>query len=340
MNRILLILCGLFVFTSCKKESANDVIGVMVDIKSLEDQKLYRNDTLSFSVESRYKIDSVWLETHNRLYKKQPFIIDENYRLGINPMELRIFYNGKSKIIKANPVVYASEEPKIVRYEVVNQYPHDSSLFTQGFYFKDGVIYESAGGVGKSKTIKYKLGSKSFLKEYKVEKPYFAEGMTFLNDSLYQLTWKKRKLFVYDEELNLLQEYYYPKGLNEGWGITQKNESFIVSDGSSVLYYIKKQEFSSIEDKLYVVDDARFYSKLNELEYYKGIIYANVWGEDEIILIDSKNGAVLSKLNLKELVNQQQKNKEDVLNGIAIKNGNLLVTGKNWSTIYEIKILQ
>ncbi len=339
MNRIVLILCCIVAMSSCKKESASDLIDVTVNVKAIETQKLYRNDTLSLSIESRYTIDSVWLETRDTLYKKQPFIINEHYPLGINPVKLKVFYNGKEKTYEAKLVVYATEKPKELTYEVVNQYPHDASLFTQGFYFKDGIVYESAGGVGKSKAVKYTLGAKNFLKEYKVEKPYFAEGMTFLNDSLFQLTWKKRKLFVYDQELTPLQEYYYPRGLNEGWGITQKEKSFIVSDGSSVLHFINQHDFSSINKTLYVVDNENFYSKLNELEYHDGIIYANVWGSDEIILIDSESGAVLSKLNLKELVDQQRKNKEGVLNGIAIKGDHILLTGKNWSVIYEIKIL-
>ncbi|APD07705.1 glutaminyl-peptide cyclotransferase [Flavobacteriaceae bacterium UJ101] len=324
---------------SCKKESASDLIEITTDFTKLDHQKLYKGDTISFDISSKYSIDSLWVDVNGMIQKQSPFTVNKAFHLGINTVKLTVFYNDKKKIYESKAVVYSSEKVKDLSYEVIDQYPHDSSLFTQGFYYKEGIIYESAGGTGKSKAVKYTLGAQKFLKEYKVGDEYFAEGMTYLNDSLFQLTWKKRKLFIYDKGLKFLKEYNYPRGLNEGWGITQNEQQFIISDGSSVLKYINHHDFSSIDQQVYVVDDQKLYGKLNELEYDKGIIYANVWGSDEIILINAKTGSVFAKINCKELVDKQRKNEEGVLNGIAIKGDNLLITGKNWSTIYEIKIL-
>lgn len=339
INRILIILCSWIMLISCRKESADDLIEITTDFTKLDHKKLYKGDEISFEISSKYSIDSLWLEANETVQKQRPFMITDAFHLGINSAKLTVFYQGKKKIYESKVVVYSSEKVKELSYEVVRQYPHDPGLFTQGFYYKDGVIYESAGGTGESKAVKYTLGTQKFLKEYNVEDSYFAEGMTYLNDSLFQLTWKKRKLFVYDKDLNPLVEYHYPRGLNEGWGITQNAQQFIISDGSSVLKYISRHDFSLIDKQIYVVDNQQFYSKLNELEYDKGIVYANVWGSDEILLIDVKTGAVVAKINCKDLVDEQRKNAEGVLNGIAIKEGNLLITGKNWSTIYEIKLL-
>ncbi|MFV0531353.1 MAG: glutaminyl-peptide cyclotransferase [Flavobacteriales bacterium] len=339
IHQILMIVSCFALIVSCRKESADDLIEITTDFTKLENQKLYKNDKISFKITSKYTIDSMQLEVNGEIQKEQPFIVDNYFHLGINPVQLVVFYNGKKKIYTSEAVIFSSEKVKELNYEVVHEYPHDSSLFTQGFYYKEGIVYESAGGTGKSRVVKYKLGSKQFLKEFKIDKSFFAEGMTFLNDSLFQLTWKKRKLFIYDSHLNLLKEYNYPRGLSEGWGITQNEEKFIISDGSSVLSYVNQHDFSIINKKMYVVDDQKFYSKLNELEYYKGIIYANVWGSDEVILINPETGVVTSKINLKRIVARQQVDQEGVLNGIAIKDENLLITGKNWSKIYEIKIL-
>ncbi len=337
--QLFIFLLGLVSLTSCRKEKAEDLIEINTNFNKLDENKFHFNDTIDFNVTSKYKIDSIHIENEGDFQYKKPFIVNNTFHLGINTIKMSVFYEGKSKQYESNIVIYSSKKPENIEYDIIKKYPHDSSLFTQGFLYNDGIIYESAGGFGKSRVVKYKLGTKDYINSLKVNDQFFAEGLTRQNDSLFQLTWKNRKLFIYDSNLNYLHEYNYPHGLNEGWGITQNlDDEFIVSDGTSVLKYISKHDFSTISREKYIVDDNNFYSKINEIEYKDGYIYANIWGKTYLVVIDEKSGEVVGKIDFEDIVKLEQTNNEAVLNGIAFKGSNLLITGKNWSKIYEIKM--
>jgi len=335
----IVLLLGLIVLSCGKKENASNLIDVSTNFSRLHKKKYYYGDSIHLSLTSKYKIDSITVEVNGNKLSKRPFYIDSTFHFGINKAQLHVFYNQKKRSFKSDIKVYSTEREKKLPYKIIAKYPHDTNLFTEGFIYKNGIIYESTGLKGKSKIVKYKLGSKSFIKEKKLDPDYFGEGIALLSDSLYQLTWKERVIFLYDHDFNLVKKYDFPVGLDEGWGMTQNEQNFIISDGSSALKYISKQDLSSVKKKFYVVGNQTIYSNLNELEWTKNTLYSNVWQSNEILLIDPKTGVVKAKIDLTKLVKENKKDDESVLNGIAVKGNHLLITGKNWKYIYEIKIL-
>lgn len=223
-------------------------------------------------------------------------------------------------------------------YEVVNSYPHDPDSFTQGFLWRDGSFYESSGLVGKSKLRRLEFPSGRVLKEISLPPELFGEGLALVDTRLIQLTWTSHRGFVYDlETFRLLQEFSYD---TEGWGLTYDGKNLILSDGSSVLFYLDPQTFKPVR-KLAVTMNGSALTELNELEFIDGEIWANVWQTDLIVRIDPTSGRVISFLDLKGILAPSDRNGADaVLNGIAYdgEHKRIFVTGKLWPRVFEIKL--
>jgi glutamine cyclotransferase len=223
---------------------------------------------------------------------------------------------------------------------VVDKYPHDVASYTQGFLVHNGYIYEGTGNYGESRIRKIELASGKVLKEKEMDEDLFGEGITVFGDKLYQVTYKSGRAFVYDlESFELLNEFSYITETGEGWGLTHNDTSLILSDGSSQLYFIDPERFT-IEGKLNVFDNKGNVNNLNELEYRDGLIYANIYTQPFIVVINAETGEVLQRYSAVGMVDRSEANSGmDVFNGIAFHplSGNLLVTGKYWSRIYEVK---
>ena len=156
---------------------------------------------------------------------------------------------------------------------------------------------------------------------------------------MYQLTWQNKKGFIYDKSsLKLLSEFPYPNVMGEGWGLTYDGKNLIASDGTKNLYFLDVNDPSKMVKYISVAGNTEVYDQLNELEYYNGFVYANVWQKPIILKINPKSGEVLAKIDFSEIVKKHNTGTDDVLNGIAFKGQNMLVTGKNWDKIYEVKI--
>jgi glutaminyl-peptide cyclotransferase len=224
-------------------------------------------------------------------------------------------------------------------YEVVNTYPHDRGAFTQGFVIYDGILYEGTGLKGRSSLRKVDLKTGKVLKEYDIPGIYFGEGIAVDGNRLVQLTWQSHKGFVYDRNsFNLIKTFDYP---TEGWGITFDGRNFIMSDGSATLYFLDPESLSEV-GRLEVYDDKGPVTRLNELEYANGEIFANVWGSNRIARINPATGRVTGWIDLSGLLSpEDRKIRVDVLNGIAYDNktNRFFVTGKLWPKIFEIKIV-
>lgn len=223
-------------------------------------------------------------------------------------------------------------------YKVVNIYPHHKETFTEGLFLKGDKVYESAGENGKSKLLVYELATGKILQSINLDAAYFGEGISEFNGKIYQLTYKKHKVFVYDAKtLKKIQEFTWPY---EGWGMTTDGKELIVSIGSSNIYYVNPVDFQ-ITKTISVSNNYGPLSMINELEYVDGFIYANVWQTDTIVKIDPASGKVTQTINLKNL---RQDNgvapTGDVLNGIAYDSTkkSFLVTGKHWTNIFEIQL--
>ncbi len=228
-------------------------------------------------------------------------------------------------------------EPVHYTYNVVNVYPHDEAAFTQGLVFEDDVLYEGTGLYRQSTLRRVELETGNVTQLYSLPDRFFGEGITIFEDKIIQLTWRSGKGFVYDmDSFDLLQEFEYQ---TEGWGITHNGSALIMSDGTATLYFLDPETFQTIGQV--EVHDEEPVVFLNELEYIQGKIYANIWKEEKIVIINPQTGQVSGWIDLegiRDLVNQGT---SDVLNGIAYepKGDRLFVTGKRWSKLFEIELV-
>ncbi len=232
----------------------------------------------------------------------------------------------------------AAESP-VSRYRVVRAYPHDPGAFTQGLIYLEGNLYESTGLNGRSSLRMTELATGKVLQKIPVAYQYFAEGMTNFSGKLYQLTWQNGKAFVYDRfSFKLLREHAYT---GEGWGLTNDGKRLILSDGTAQLRFIDPVTFA-MTGKVTVTDQGRPIDRLNELEYVRGEIFANVWQTDLIARISPATGKVLGWIDLSGLLTPVESQGVDVLNGIAYdaKQDRLFVTGKLWPKLFEIKLVK
>ncbi|MGH9855142.1 MAG: glutaminyl-peptide cyclotransferase, partial [Blastocatellia bacterium] len=223
-------------------------------------------------------------------------------------------------------------------YEVINTYPHDPGAFTQGLVFHQGLLYESTGLNGSSSLRRVELETGRVLKRVDVPSVFFAEGLALFNSRLYQLTWQNQQGFVYDlDSFNMVGGFRYA---GEGWGLTHNGHSLIMSDGTSQIRFANPDTFE-IQRTITVQDNRREINQLNELEYVKGEIYANIWQTDRVARIDPNSGRVTAWINLSGLLSPEDRARGvDVLNGIAYDEASdrLFVTGKFWPKLFEIRL--
>lgn len=232
----------------------------------------------------------------------------------------------------------SSAKALVCTYKIVNTYPHDPKAFTQGLFFEGGVLYESTGLWGQSSLRKTDLETGEILQLHTLPSKFFGEGIVAYKDRIIQLTWRSGIGFVYDREsFDLLQTFSYP---GEGWGITYDGDRLIMSDGTSALYFMDPENFRRTF-QIQVCDGDDPVTRLNELEYINGEIYANVWQTDRIARINPRTGRVTAWINLKGLLGLEERMRgAGVLNGIAYDPGKdrLFVTGKLWPKLFEIKL--
>jgi glutamine cyclotransferase len=235
---------------------------------------------------------------------------------------------------------HAAEIP-VYSYHIVNTYPHDSEAFTQGLvYDKNDILYESTGLWGHSSLRRLDLATGKVLKIKPLSPQLFGEGLTLWHDQLIQLTWRSQRGLVYQKDnFSLLKDFHYA---TEGWGITHNEDFLIMSDGSDQLYFLDPQTLIK-QYSIKVHSNKTPVTHLNELEYIKGEIFANVWLTDRIARINPDTGEVNSWIKLTGLIQSSTDNHqpEDVLNGIAYdtKHDRLFVTGKRWSSLFEITLI-
>lgn len=223
-------------------------------------------------------------------------------------------------------------------YQVIAAYPHDPQAFTQGLIFHEGFLYESTGLYGKSSLRKTDLLTGGVLFKKKIDEIYFAEGLTLFNTTLIQLTWKSHLGFLYKvDTFECIGSFEFPY---EGWGITHDNKNLIVSDGSDTLRFLNPNNFLTTKD-IQVHLNGLTIGQLNELEFIKGKIYANVWYTDLILIIEPANGEIVGWINVTGLEKQSDL-MNNVLNGIAYDqtNDRFFVTGKHWPHLYEILLVE
>ena len=238
----------------------------------------------------------------------------------------------------------ASKAPKLFTYEVINTYPHDITAYTQGLEFDGDLLYESTGLNGKSSLRKVDYRNGEILKNKPLDKSFFGEGLTILENRIIQLTWKSQKGFVYDKtSLNIEKSFPYQES-KEGWGLCNDGSKLYKSDGSERIWQINSNNFIE-ENSIQVMTNKLAIKNLNELEWVDGKIFANTYQfqKDVVVIINPENGAVEGVVDfsgLKEKTNQHPQ--LNVFNGIAYhkKRKTFFVTGKNWDKLFEVKIIE
>jgi glutamine cyclotransferase len=232
----------------------------------------------------------------------------------------------------------ASDTYPTYTYDVVNVRPHDRGAFTQGLVYLDGALLESTGLNGESSLRKVDLETGNVLKYADVPAEYFAEGLALFDGKLFQLTWQSHKCFVYDlESFQKQKEFTYD---GEGWGLTTDGRWLIMSDGTDQIRFLDPTTFEE-KKRITVLAHGQPVNRLNELEYIKGEIYANVWTTDFVVRIDPATGRVVGVIDFTGLLAPADRDQNtDVLNGIAYDaaGDRLFITGKRWPKLFEVRL--
>lgn len=291
------------------------------------------------------KIDSVQIFIDDKAVKtltSAPF----NYKWNTSGSKLgtkkisTAAYSGSNKDFKTvNLTIISDIIPAVYTYSVERTYPHNKDFFTEGLFYDGNYLYESTGLKGKSSFMKIQIATGKIIKEAKLPPQYFGEGITMLNGKIYQLTWQSKVGFIYDAEtFEKTGDFTYQ---TEGWGMTNNGKELIMTDGSNIIHFLDPSSLKE-NSSIAVYDDKSPVQNLNEIEYVEGDIYANIWKTTKILQIDASSGKVKAVIELAPLLEDEYKTNKniDVMNGIAYnsKNKTLLITGKLWQHIYEIKI--
>jgi glutamine cyclotransferase len=245
---------------------------------------------------------------------------------------LREYHNGQ--VILLSDII-----PEKLSYRVENIYPHDTKAYTQGLIYEDGYLYEGTGQYNESSLRKVEIKTGEPIRMTMLAGEIFGEGITIFNENIYQLTYKSQVGFVYEKEsFKRIQKVYYQN--KEGWGLTHDESHLIMSDGSNRIYFMDPEYFTEIR-QLEVYDHKGPVSRLNELEYIEGKIFANIYGGEEIVIIDPGTGKISGKLDMKGILDKAERHSRiDVFNGIAWDPDQrlLYVTGKYWPHLFEVSV--
>lgn len=292
---------------------------------------------------TKSKPDSILVYLNNEFVSEldtwEPgFIIsDEVKKVGKSKLKIISYYDENKEFDYLDLIFNSDIVPESLKYELISTYPHDVKAYTQGLVYEDGILYEGTGQKGESSLRKIDFKTGSLIESLSIPPKYFGEGIAIFQNKIIQLTLSARTGFIYDKNnFTLLSKFVYP---TQGWGLTSDDEKLYMSDGSEKIY-ILEPEFLSQIGLIEVYDHNGPVKQLNELEYVNGLIYANVWQTDDIIVIDPQSGKVLKKASFPQYMPEQYRgDRDNVLNGIAYnpQNGHFYITGKRWPKLYEIK---
>ena len=267
-------------------------------------------------------------------------------QLGTKKLVVQWEMDGKTLEISKTIKLLANKAPEVYTYEILNTFPHDPLAYTQGLEFQGDVLYESTGKKGQSTLRKVDFTTGEVLQNIALDETVFGEGLTILNDKIYQLTWQSGIGYVYDlENLESKKTFTYGKS-REGWGLCNNGEQIYKSDGTEKIWFLDPD---TLVEKGYIeiVTNRSIFNKANELEYVDGKLYANVYGKESMMIIDATSGAIEGVINFGGLKKQIIKGEawdeqNSVLNGVAYhpERKTFFVTGKNWDKLFEVKLLK
>lgn len=336
----LLLLPMLFV-AGCKSQKGKlEFVSPTTGSKVLKGEKVqvklnFPDATLDSVV---YAIDGEVFET--KTDTSSVLFDSNNIGYGSKRLSAKIYAAGKEDMAYSELLI-VPPAPKTYAFEVINTFPHDSTAFTQGLYYDNGVLYESTGMQGRSSLRKVDLKTGKVLLKHDLDGNSFGEGMTVVGDKIYMLTWEDMKGLVFDKaSFKQLNTFAYQES-KEGWGLTHDGTRFIKSDGSNKLYFLDPVTLKET-GSIVIYDDNGTVDAINELEFIDGKVYANLYhaDRDEMIIIDPNTGIVEGKVNFVGLYDGKRASTGNEMNGVAYKSDSktLLVTGKDWTKLYEIRL--
>ena len=334
MKHSIVFLVLLLVF-NCNSDKSG---GFKIQINS-NSSSIYIGDDISLNITSSNNkvIDSINYFLNNNKISNQ--IRLNNNKVGENFAKADIYSNGKKISLNKKFDIYSNIKPELMTYDIVNEFSHDQNAYTQGLEIYENFLFESTGLNGKSSLRKINLNTGEIINMINLEYEYFGEGLTVLNDKIYQLTWKNKIGFIYDLELNNIGKFNYVNS-KEGWGLCNDGNYIYKSDGTSKIWRLDPNTLEEI-DFIDVMTDKSRIKNINELEYIDGKIYANTYQQnrDVVIVINPSNGVVENVIDFSGLRDKVlQTPNLDVMNGIAYNKGKLFVTGKNWDKVFEVKV--
>jgi glutaminyl-peptide cyclotransferase len=334
MKHSIVFLVLLLVF-NCNSDKSG---GFKIQINS-NSSSIYIGDDISLNITSSNNkvIDSINYFLNNNKISNQ--IRLNNNKVGENFAKADIYSNGKKISLNKKFDIYSNIKPELMTYDIVNEFSHDQNAYTQGLEIYENFLFESTGLNGKSSLRKINLNTGKIINMINLEYEYFGEGLTVLNDKIYQLTWKNKIGFIYDLELNNIGTFNYVNS-KEGWGLCNDGNYIYKSDGTSKIWRLDPNTLEEI-DFIDVMTDKSRIKNINELEYIDGKIYANTYQQnrDVVIVINPSNGIVENVIDFSGLRDKVLQTPDlDVMNGIAYNKGKLFVTGKNWDKVFEVKV--
>ncbi|MFZ4929319.1 glutaminyl-peptide cyclotransferase [Chryseobacterium sp. Mn2064] len=331
-------LANILLLMSCNKNEK--MLDVLADHNNAKEAKGYHfGDKLELPKEVTDNAESITINLEDK--ETSSLIIDPNFfSLGDNNVIFEIkTKNGETLNQDATINVFIKNPEQNIPYKIVAQYLHDRNNFIEGFVVEGNTVYESDGIEGSSQLIKYTVGAKVPSLVKKQPAKIFSEGCTIVGDKIYQLTYKNKIGLIYDKNtLEKLSEFPLPNIIGEGWGLTYDGKNLIATDGSKNLYFLDVTDPSKVVKTVSVAGSSQTYDQLNELEYHNGFIYSNVWHKPFVLKINPATGEVVGKFDFTQITKENNRgDSENVLNGIAFKGENMLITGKKWPKIYEIQ---
>jgi len=260
-------------------------------------------------------------------------------KLGYQNLKALVYFEGENQEITSRVELVSNVTPKLLNYKIVNTYPHDTSSFTEGLEFFRDTLFEGTGLRGFSKLLKTDFKTGKIYKSLKLEDQNFGEGITFINNKLFQLTWEEKKGFIYNVDTWKVEKTFaYDKPI-EGWGMTNDGKVIYQSDGTEKIWKMNPAN-QKMTDYVNVYSGSSKIKSVNELEYINGKIYCNIWQKDAIAVVNPENGKVEGIINLAGLRQFIKYKEAEVLNGIAYnpKTKTIFVTGKKWEKMFEISV--
>jgi glutamine cyclotransferase len=350
MNRSILLLATIAIIAyGCDKKGGSNNITI-----SPESGTTYKSGdavTVKLTYSDTFKVDSVTYLLDSALIgtKKDSTTISfktDTLVLGPRVITAKVYQNGKSEDISTNIVLLAAKAPEELTYKVEKVYPHDTSNYTEGLLYQDGYLYESTGNKGQSALKKVDLETGKAVQTAKIDPKYFGEGSAIVGDKIVMLTYTEKVGFVFDKNtFKLLKTFNNNVGV-EGWGMANDGKKLYMDDSTNRIWFLDKDDYHQT-GFVDVYDDKGAINEINELEYIDGKIYANVYTQDVILVIDPKTGAVLQKINMENIWPMANRpagfdNGQNVLNGIAwdAKGKRLFVTGKKWPHLYQVSFVK